>query len=454
MQRTMGLPMEYSFKEIHSLNLLSDNPEYAKRFNTPVDLKIMASAIITILVIAMACAIIFKVDKIVPAQGILETKAKLFHVRNSEAGFIESIYVTDGAIVAQGDALVTLDTEMLDLEINRLAQQLGNISRSVWTDYYQIQDWLSAETLASLSNSIQEVPDAVKGAGYHEYLIDSLPNKLALIGQNIAGLETRKSAINNQLDIATELFELEQTEFERLTRLRKQGIESQNNVDTQKGILFSLRSGLQERDADLKNTANEIKKLNLESVNIQNDFVLDRLVRLQNELDQYQQTRSLLASQERKRTDMTIRAPFPAIVDQVLARGKHEVIEAGSILTILRPKFDENDLQIEIQIPSNYAIWVEPGMEFRASSLGNNPEDHGRIHGVVGFVSESSEVVNGVRIYRMTGSITELDVKTPETFLRPGLQLSVEIKAGQRRLINYLFDPFTKYFKNALSEPS
>ena len=36
--------MDYNFGEIHALNLLSDNPDYSKRFNTPKDINYSAAS--------------------------------------------------------------------------------------------------------------------------------------------------------------------------------------------------------------------------------------------------------------------------------------------------------------------------------------------------------------------------------------------------------------------------
>ena len=446
--------MQYSFKEIHALNLLSDNPEYAKRFNTPADLKIMTLIILLVVATAVTCAIVFKVDKIVPAQGVLETQAKLFQVRNPASGFVKTIHVEEGQEVAPGDALVTFDTELMDLEIARLHHELDILSRSVWTDYYQIREWLDDATLASLADRLQSVPNPIEALGYKGYLERSLHHSLEALDQTLQGLTTRETTLSRQLGLLNDSLALEEAERARLERLHSRGIESQNAVDTQQRRVLDIQSSRESLISEQNTTRTEIEKLSVERAQLKDNFILERLLRLQDQLDQYFQTTNRLASQQREREDMTIKAPFAAIVDKVQARGQHEVMEAGTPLVDLRPTFDQDDLEIDIQIPSNYAIWVEPGMEFRASSLGNNPEDHGRLHGVVGFVSKSSEVIEGKRVYRMTGTITRLEVTNPDTFLRPGLQLSVEIKAGERRLINYLFDPFTKHLRTALSEPS
>lgn len=446
--------MQYSFQEIHALNLLSDNPEYAKRFNTPPDLKIMTGIILVVVAVALVCAIIFKVDKIVPAQGVLETQAKLFQVRSPSSGFIKTIHVDEGSEVSSNTTLITFDTELMELEISQLKHELDTVSRAIWTDYYQIQEWLTEDALEELSYRLDGIPNSLAQLGYKEYLQRSLRQSLDTMTQTEAALETREAALRRQVNILYELSELETAELARMRRLQNQGIESQQTVDAQQRVLFDIKSNQESLTAELENTRTDINKLKVERAKLQDDFVIERLMRIQDQLDQYFRTVNQLSSRQRELRDMTVRAPFEAVVDKVLARGQNEVIDAGNVLVELRPKFDQDDLEIEIQIPSNYAIWVEPGMEFRASSLGNNPEDHGRLHGVVGFVSESSEVIDGNRIYRMTGQITRLDIVNPDTFLRPGLQLNVEIKAGERRLISYIFDPFTKHLRTALSEPS
>lgn len=449
--------MQYSFKEIHALNLLSDNPEYSKRFNVPIDLKVMTFLILLVVAIAVTCAVIFKVDKIVPAQGILEARAKLFEVRSPQAGYIDTIHITEGMKVEQGAELVSFDTELMDLEVDRLRQELTTLSRAVWSDFYQIQEWLAPATRASLGSNLETVPNPMHGQEYQGYLERALRHSLAAQDQSLAGLDIRQANLSRQINLLAASLEMEQAEFDRVRRLRNQGIESQSTVDAAQRTLLDLQSNLESLRAERSNVHTEQSRLLVERDKLKDDFILERLLRLNDQLDQYRQSQSRLSSQLRQREDMTVRAPFPAVVDQVFARGRHEVMEGGAPLLELRPLFDSDDLEIEIRIPSNYAIWVEPGMEFRASSMGSNPDDHGRLHGTVGFVSRSSESANGAdgqRFYRMTGIISKMDIVNPETFLRPGLQLSVEIKAGERRLINYLFDPFTKHLRTALSEPS
>ncbi|MCZ2720170.1 hypothetical protein O1D97_00560, partial [Marinomonas sp. 15G1-11] len=107
--------MQYSFREIHDLNILSDDPIYRKHFNTPNDLKIMVTLISLCFSIAILGAILFKVDKIVPAYGIVDTKSELFEIRNTEPGFIDKMYVAEGDFVKKGQPLIQFETDIVNL---------------------------------------------------------------------------------------------------------------------------------------------------------------------------------------------------------------------------------------------------------------------------------------------------------------------------------------------------
>lgn len=446
--------MQYSFNEIQTLNLLSDNPDYSKRFNTPVDLRVMTGIILVVIFFAVTCAFFFKVDKIVPAQGVLDTQAKLFQVRSPISGLVKALHVEEGTVVSPGDVLMTFDSELMVLEISRLQHELSTLGRAVWTDYYQIREWLDQEALNSLNHRIQKISNPIKKLGYKDYLERSLSYSLATLDQALKGLEDQQRAIERQINLVNESMKLEETELARLLQLRDQGVETQHAVDFQRRAMLNIKSNLESLISKKEDAKNHQKEVEVERAQLEDHFILERLLRLQDQSDKYFQTSIQLESKTLELKDMTIRAPFDATVDNVFVLGQQEAIEVGATLIELRPKFEKRDLKIDILIPSNYAIWVESGMEFRASAVGNNPEDHGRIHGNISFVSESSDIIDGNRMYRMTGTIARLDVNNPETFLRPGLQLRVEIKAGKRRLINYLFDPFSKHLRNALTEPS
>ena len=452
--------MNYSSREIQTLNLLSDNIELSTRFKTPQDLTYMAWVIVVLIITAVTCAIVFEVDKIVPANGVVETKSKLFHVRSTQDSFIDVIHVTEGQQVQKGEPLLEFDSEPLDYEIASLEQELKKYTRDIWSEFYKTQPVLDEKTVNGLKDSIMNIPDLVSQHGYQNALMETVVNQIKIVEQNIESLQQRAKSNHRLLAIANEQKLLDEEELNRLTHLSEKHFTSRVSIDEQKKRLLVLSGTIEELTAKIDNDHNAVDKLKLEKTAQINQIRVDGLTKINTLLDSYDQSNFRLAKLLRQRKDLMITAPFDGVVDRVLVKGQQEAVGSGTTLFQLRRRYDRQDLQIDILIPSQYAVWVKKGMSFRASSMGNSPEDHGYIHGEVDFVSRSSEEINGQRMYRMTGKIERFESNVPmshaelaENLSRPGMQLSVEIKTGNRRLINYLFDPFTKHLRTALTEP-
>ena len=450
--------MKYSFDEIHALNMLSDNPEYSKRFNTPRDLKVVTLLILVALLVVLTVATLFKVDKIVPAKGILETRAELFAIRNNQQGKIHQVYVKEGDKVKGGDILVRFDTHLLDLDIEAQQQNLTSLSRSLWSDYYQLQPVLTDTELKPLAEHLQTIALPFVPPGWQQTLAAPIEQSLAQNEQEQQDTQLQLQQQQQQLRARRQALSMDTQQLQSIQNLYQKQIENRVNLLRQQRQVLDSQSDLDNSQASIEQLQLGLQRLITDRDKLVSEYQLTRIERFYNNLDSHQQTLIELAKQQRLRDDMLLQAPIEGTVDGVAIKGVGEFISANSTLITLRPLFKKEDLLIEIQIPSAYAVWVEPGMPFRASAQGNNPDDHGYINGVVDFVSNSTSEAKqgGGRSFRMLGKITEFDLSArglEPAFLRPGLELNVEVKAGKRRLINYIFDPFTKNFRTAFSEP-
>jgi|GEM_PF-1767954 len=451
--------MRYSFDEIHALNLLSDDESYSKHFNTPNDLKIMTGIILFCAVAVVTAASVFKVDKIVPAQGVLDTRAELFEINNTQPGFIESILVKEGDLVEEGQLLVQFETQLVQLEIDSLSQQLKALSRNLWNNFYQIEPYLENQDKGQLLQALLSIPNPIADLGYQRYLAKPFANTAQISMDDRKSIAQQVLAAKRQQRLIEQRLYLQRQELKRTVSLFKEGIESGANVDLVKAQVLELQSSLVSIKDSLQNLAAQKHKSKQQLSRTQSEYLLERFLRIHDQLDSYHSSEFQLTSQRRSLADLSIRAPISGTVDALMVQGDKQRIRETTTLLVIRPSYGEGDLEIDIKIPVNYAIWVQPGMTFRASSLGNNPEDHGYIMGEVTFIAASStpDEATGQRFYRMKGRIVKIEalrLAARNALLRPGSALSVDIQAGERRLINYIFDPFSKYLRKALSEPS
>ena len=244
--------MKYDFDEIHTLNLLSDNPEYSKRFNTPKDLKIVTCIILLAVFVVLAVAIIFKVDKIVPAKGVLDTKAELFAIRNNQEGYVEKIGVREGDIVKAGDILVQFDTRLLDLDIDALQQSLSSLHRSLWSDFYQLKPVFSSEEILQLTDRLASVDKPKLPPDWKKTLTAPILQSLSQNTQAQADTQLQLENRRKQLRSAQKALLMDQLQLQSLTKLYEKQIESRLNLERQQRQVLESQSSVDDIDANIR----------------------------------------------------------------------------------------------------------------------------------------------------------------------------------------------------------
>ena len=452
--------MQYDFNELHILNQLNDSSDISKRFKVPSDLRVMVTVTIIILLAALISGIYFKVDQIVPAQGVLETQQKLFEVRTSESGFVADINVEEGQIVKGGDVLVTIDPQEIELQISGIEIQQEKIARMVWRDFYQIVEHFDTTQYASLYPKIQNIPNPIDPFGYERLLKISLSNELLVFDKSLSEINLRQIRDHAQLELSRQSYSLSNAALQRQSSLYSKGVGNTIQYETAQLQNLEAKDRITLLEASINSIDAERNRLIAERTKFRDQFITERLVRIHENVDEYKRFEFEKQVFVRRHKELRLIAPFDGVIDKLNVLGRREIVESGKSVVSLRPIYGPTSMQIDMLVPSNYAIWVQEGMSFRASSLGNSPEDHGYIIGKIDYISKSTEEKNGSRLYRIRGEIEAFDYSDRvdpvegESLLRPGLQLNVEIKVGKRRLINYVLDPFTDGFKRAMSEPS
>ncbi len=364
--------MQYEAKELQVLHQLSDDPEISKRFAVPPDLKIMAIITMVTLGMAMAAGIFFKVDQIVPAQGVLETQQKLFDVRSTEAGLVAKIHVEEGQFVKAGTPLVEVDPEPIELQISGIESQQQRISRTIWTDFYQIRQFIGRDVADALASKIGTISDPIRAVGYQQILEKTLVDELAVIEQSVGELVARQNRDQKQLESSRQSIIIAEAAMERNRLLLAQELGSQVQFESTQQQFLDAKDRISLLEASIKSQAAEKRRLEAEATKLEGQFVSERLVRIHDNVDEFYRLEYEKSGLKRRLRELSLRAPFDGLVDKLNVLGKSEVIEAGQSIVSLRPEYDTTNLQIDMTVPSNFAIWVQEGMTFRASSLGNS----------------------------------------------------------------------------------
>lgn len=79
--------------------------------------------VFTLLIAAIVWACLSKIDVVITSSGSIQPVGNLNVVESYANGSIKSINVTEGAYVKEGDVLIELDTESLEIDENQLNSQ-------------------------------------------------------------------------------------------------------------------------------------------------------------------------------------------------------------------------------------------------------------------------------------------------------------------------------------------
>jgi multidrug efflux pump subunit AcrA (membrane-fusion protein) len=442
--------MKPNTPDARMLSLLSPDDAIRRRFRVPGDLRLLALLTAGAIGIVLVAMTVLRVDTVISTGGTLEPDTRLLEMRGLQPGRVDAVYVRAGDRVREGDLLLRLDGSGVELELAQLELALATVARHLWRDFLEVRAWLAPDVLETMLPRIAAVNNPFADVADWRPLEARIAETLSGLDASMAGVNAHLDAVRGQLRAAAASHDVERAAFERIEALHRRGAISAGAHDEARQRLYEGALRLQSLQGAIGVHEAEYARMAIERDNRLTELVRERSARLDDRLDEHRALAIRRIALESARDQFEVRAPFDAIVDDVVVRSAHEVLSAGTPLLNLRPSYAHDDLLIEIELPSKDAVRIRPGMRFRAGAIGAQRDEHGYLEGRVDFVSLSSSRTEHARMYRVRGTdltiraieVSELGIDHP--LLRPGLEVSVDIFVGERRLIDYVIDPVVR----------
>ncbi len=200
--------------------------------------------------------------------------------------------------------------------------------------------------------------------------------------------------------------------------------------------------------------------------------VLSDLSDAQKKVDEFSQD---LVKAERKSDEQILRSPTDGTVQQLALHTVGGVVTPAQQLMMIVPT--ESQLEAEAMISNRDIGFVSAGQDAEIKIDTFNFTRYGLLHGKVtsvsqdaivrdkpnaktdaskpeGALSDSSEPEGQELLYSTKVSLdrTQMQVEDRIVNLAPGMAVTVEIKTGKRRLIEYLMSPLLRYGHESLRE--
>ncbi|WP_316233817.1 HlyD family type I secretion periplasmic adaptor subunit [Bradyrhizobium sp. SZCCHNPS2010] len=436
----------------------------------------IAGTIILFFAIAIGWSIVGHVDIISTAQGKIVPTGRTKTIQPLEAGVVAAIHVQDGDKVHAGDVLIELDRTVTQAERRRVAQDL-------------MLSWLDVARLSALRDSFEDlaalrsikVPQGAPAtdvartrAALQAQAAEQL-SKLAGVSQQIeqkraeaqsvqaaiAKIDATLPFLEETADIRRKAKEIQYGNQIAYLDAESRRIDQQNERIVQSRKLVEIEAARLALEQQLIQTKSGFERQ-----------VLSELADAEKKVEELAQD---IVKAERKIEEQVLRAPVDGAVQQLALHTVGGVVTPAQQVMVIVPA--DSQLEVEAMISNRDIGFVSAGQDAEIKIDTFNFTRYGLVHGKVvtvshdaivrekpadkqngarpaGALAETSEPAGEEFIYSARVSLDQkqMQVEDKMVALAPGMAVSVEIKTGTRRIIEYLTSPLLRYKYESLRD--
>jgi len=423
--------------------------------------------------LAVAWASLSSVDIIATATGKIVPTGRTKIIQPFETGVVRAIHVQDGQAVRAGDVLIELDPTINAAERDRVQKEM--IAAEL--DEARLRAALSTAADPAIAFSAPDGATPSQIATQRSLLASQVEEHRAKLGnldRQIAQGEANRNAVKATVAKLKAAMPMLKQRADARNYLAEKGYGSkldalstqQDLVEHEQELRVQL-SRLAEAEASLAALAEQRRQTEAEYR--RNNF---------SELTQAEQKASSLRQQlvqaEQRRRLQILTAPVDGTVQQLAVHTVGGVVTPAQQLMAVVPA--DSHLEIEAMVSNRDIGFVHVGQAAEIKIDTFNFTKYGLLHGTVLSVSqdaitrekpqdktgnqpssaesETSEPKGQELVYAARVSLdrTQMQVEHRLVNLAPGMAVTVEIKTGQRKVIDYLLSPLLRYKQGSLRE--
>lgn len=341
-------------------------------------------------------------DEVTVGAGKITPSSHAQVIDSLDGGIVNGLLVKEGDIVERGQLLARLDPTRFQSNYGEAASRV----RTLRASSERLRSELTGEPLRFSAESMRE-PDLV---ARERQLYESRRRNL---NETVANLQKTYQLVMSELRLTQPLVAKGAASQVEVIRLQRQAAELQGKIDDARNQ-FAVRA----REEQVKNNA---------------------------DLDAQIQVMSGKADQVDR---ASLFSPVRGIVKDIQVTTVGGVLQPGGKLMEIVPL--EDQLLVETRINPRDIAYIRPGLPATVKVTAYDSSIYGDLTGKVEVVSPDTlqdEVKRDQFYYRVyvRTSKAELHNKSGKSFpILPGMVANVEIKTGQKSVMDYLIKPLNK----------
>jgi hemolysin D len=406
-------------------------------------------------------AIFAKLDIVAVAEGKLVPETYVKIVQPSESGIVREILVTEGQRVKRGQVLLRLDQTLAAADKRSVGSQLALKRLELRR--------IDAQLLGRPLNPVPEddplllAQVRLDAAARERAHLDEVAREEAFLKKTESELLSARETLA-KLERTLPSFEASAQAYEHLARdklvgaltadeKRREAIERAQDLKSQSAYVASLHSALDTQHKKIEQIVSSYRST-LQSERVQ---VLAEVNRLSEEATKQGFREGLLE----------LRAPQEGVVKELATTTVGAVVQPGSVLISLVP---QNEALVgEVFIKNEDIGFVRKGQPVRIKLAAYPFAKYGMLEGTVQTIgadaaqlnahsstaNDDSQTERSAAAFKAVVRLSRQKLETTTGIVLPlaaGMQLSAEIREGQRSVLEYLLSPVRKTAHEASRE--
>jgi hemolysin D len=442
--------------------------------------------------IVLPWAMLSQIDETGSARGRIEPLGETQRLDTQVNGNIIAVKVKEGETVKAGQLLVEIESNVLRTELQQGKAKLdGLLNRLAQLELFknQLQLAIGVQEQQNKSQELEKLSQ-VNQAQQHLDTKQSTYNlqkleKLALVSQ----AEQSQITTHTAYKLATNRWRRDLTEIQRYRPLGEKGAvpqiklvelekiadesqriyeQSESDVKQAKlrlqeeqnryqGIMRQAQADIQQAKLRLQEQENSYQtlvhagKLALLKNQEQLKDIQTQITSLKSEIAQ---TRSQMTSIKLQLAQRLIRSPIDGVIFNLPIKKPGVVVQTGQTIAQIAPQ--KIPFVLKANMPSQQSGFLKVGMPVKVKFDAYPFQDYGVVTGKVMRVSPDSKVMETpqgkIEVFEMDIALNQSDINSANKRipLTPGQTATAEVIVRQRRLIDFILDPFKQLQKGGL----
>ena len=412
---TRQFHLKYHLKGTSALfNVLGDNTQKQEKLESE-HLRSRSPVMLTLLVgfiVFISWASVFRIDQVAKASGEVIASSRVQIIQAVDGGVLASLNVREGDQVKAGDVLAQLDQTRFSASVKEIEARLFALKAKA----VRLRAEVTGQDTLFFSDELQAYEDQV-------FVEKAL-------------FQQRRYGLNEEVRVLSSAIALAKEEVELVKQLRRSGdVNRSDEIRTERMLNEAETKLITRKNRYLEEASGELTKVE----------------------DEISQTEQVLTQRKQQLEDSVFVAVVPGIVKNIQVTTVGGVLRAGDELMQIIPINDELIVEAKVS-PTDIAL-VRKGL---VATIRFDPFDYtifGGVEGKVIYVSADTlkeETSNGDEIYyrvhisTSTSPVTTSIGKVLE--ILPGMTTQVDIRTGDRTLLEYLLKPIRKTLSESLGE--